>query len=97
MFNLRITNLSPGFSATKRAEDAMSPVDGYDLLKHEHEKESATRTENSVVDLEKEGELLWLTCLHNLANSEDGGEIASKDAEDDGLSRKWSCATYIMG
>ena len=49
------------------------------------------------MDLEKEGELLWLTCLHNLANAEDGGEIASKNAEDDWLSREGSRATYIMG
>jgi hypothetical protein len=96
MVNARATNLSPGFSTTERTEDAMSPVDWEDLLEHEHKKESTTRTKNSVVDLEKEGELLWLTCLHNLANAEDSGEIASKNTEDDWLGRKRSRATYIM-
>ena len=96
MFNLRVTNLGPGSSTAKRREETISPVDRKNLLEHEHEKESTTRTKNSVVDLEKEGELLWLTCLHNLANAEDGGKIASKNTEDDWLGRKGSGATYIM-
>ena len=96
MFNLKVTNLSPGSSTAKRLEEAVLPVDRKDLLEHEYKKESATRTKNSVVDLEKEGELLWLTCLHDLANAEDSGKIASKNAENDWLGRKRSRATYIM-
>lgn len=96
MFNLRVTNLGPCSSATKRLEEAMSPVDRNDLLEHEHKKESTTRTKKSVVNLEKEGELLWLTCLHNLADAEDSGEIASKNTENDWLGRKGSRAAYIM-
>lgn len=97
MFSSRNTNLGPSLRTAKRREDAMSPVDGDDLLEHERKKESTTRTEDSVVNLEKEGELLWLTCLHNLANAEDGGEIGSKNAEDDWLGRKGGRSAHIMG
>lgn len=96
MFNLRVTNLGPSSSATKRLEETMMPVDRNDLLEHERKKESTTRTKKSVVNLEKEGELLWLTCLHNLANAEDSGEIASKNTKDNWLCRKGSRAAYIM-
>jgi len=51
----------------------MPPVNGKDLFKHEREEKSATRTEDGIMDLKKEVELLWLTCLHNLANAEDCG------------------------
>ena len=74
----------------------MSPVNGDNLLKHECEEKSATRTKNGIVKLEEEGELLGLTCLHDLANAEDGGKIASKNAEDNWLCRKGRRATYIM-
>jgi hypothetical protein len=96
MFNLRVTNLSPGSGATKRLEETMSPIDRNDLLEHKHKKESATRTKQSVVNLEEESELLWLTCLHNLADAEDSGEIARKNTKDDWLGRKWGRAAYIM-
>jgi len=74
----------------------MPPVDGYNFLKHEREKECTTRTENDIVDLEEESEFLGLTCLHDLADAKYGGKVASKDADDDRLGRKRSCATDIM-
>jgi len=49
------------------------------------------------VDLEKESELLGLTRLHDLANGEDGGKIATKNAENDWLGREGSGSTNIMG
>ena len=63
----------------------MPPVDRQNLLKHEREEKSATGTEDSIVDLEKECELLRLTCLHDLANAEDGGQVASQHTENDWL------------
>ena len=51
----------------------MPPVDGENLLEHEREEKSATGTEDGIMDLEKEGEFLRLTCLHNFANAENGG------------------------
>jgi hypothetical protein len=75
----------------------MPPVNGQNLFKHEREKKSAAGTENSVVDLEKESEFLRLTCLHDLANAEDGGEVASKNAQNDWLGREGRGTTNIMG
>lgn len=74
----------------------MPPVDGQNLLKHKREEKRTTRTENDVVNLEEESEFLGLTCLHDLADAKDGGEVASKDAEDDWLGGERSSATDIM-
>jgi len=75
----------------------MPPVNGENLFKHERKKKSAAGTENSVMDLEKESEFLRLTCLHDLANAEDGGEVASKNAQNDWLGREGRGTTNIMG
>ena len=48
------------------------------------------------MDLEKESEFLGLTCLHDLADAKNGGEVAGKDADDDWLGRERSGATDIM-
>jgi hypothetical protein len=48
------------------------------------------------VDLEEESEFLGLTCLHDLADAKDGGEVAGKDADDDWLGGERSGATDIM-
>jgi len=74
----------------------MPPVDGYNLLQHEHEEKCTTGTENNVVKLEEESELLGLTCLHNLANTKNSSEVAGKDAYHDRLGRERSGATDIM-
>jgi hypothetical protein len=74
----------------------MSPVDRQNLLKHEREEKCTTRTENNVVDLEEESEFLGLTCLHDLADAKDGGEVTGKDADDDWLGGERSGATDIM-
>ena len=68
-----LTHLSPCSAVAKCIESPMPPVDGQNLLEHEGEEKSAAGTEDSIMDLKKEGELLWLTCLHNFANAEDGG------------------------
>ena len=48
------------------------------------------------MDLEEESEFLGLTCLHDLADAKDGGEVAGKDADDDWLGGERSGATDIM-
>jgi hypothetical protein len=78
-------------------EDPMPPVDGENLLEHEREKKSATRAENDIMYLEKEGKLLWLTCLHDFADAKDSGKIAGKNTENDRLGWKRSSTTDIMG
>jgi hypothetical protein len=75
----------------------MSPVDRENLLKHERKEKCTTRTENGVVNLEEKSEFLGLTCLHDLADAKDGGEVAGKDANDDWLRGERSGATNIVG
>jgi hypothetical protein len=48
------------------------------------------------VDLKEESEFLWLTCLHDLADAKDGGEIAGQNADDDWLGGEGSGTTDIM-
>lgn len=48
------------------------------------------------MDLEEESEFLGLTCLHDLTDAKDGGEVAGKDADDDWLGGERSGATDIM-
>ena len=48
------------------------------------------------MDLEEESEFLGLTCLHDLADAKDGGEVAGQDANDDRLGGERSCTTDIM-
>lgn len=48
------------------------------------------------MDLEEEREFLGLTCLHDLADAKDGGEVAGQDADDDWLGGERSGATDIM-
>lgn len=48
------------------------------------------------MNLEEESEFLGLTCLHDLADAKDGGEIAGQDADDDWLGGERSCTTDIM-
>jgi len=92
-----VTNLSPRSGITKGIESPVPPVDRYNLFKHEREKESTTRAENSIVELEQESELLGLTRFHDFADCEDGGEVTTKNAENDWLGRKGSGSTNIMG
>lgn len=48
------------------------------------------------MDLEEESEFLGLTCLHDLADAKDGGEVAGQDADDEGLCGERSGSTNIM-
>lgn len=91
------TNLSPGSHIAHCIEKPVPPVDRQNLLEHKRKKKCTTRAENNIVYLEKEGKLLWLTCLHDFADAKDSGEIASEDAENDWLGRKRSRTADIMG
>lgn len=48
------------------------------------------------MDLKEESKFFGLTCLHDLADAKDGGEVAGKDADDNWLGRERSGATDIM-
>jgi hypothetical protein len=48
------------------------------------------------VDLEEESKFFGLTCLHDLADAKDGGEVAGQDTDDDWLGGERSGATDIM-
>ncbi len=75
----------------------MPPVDGYNLLKHEHKEKCTTGTENGTVESEEESrEFSWLTCLHYLANTKGSSEMADKDTYHDWVGRERSSATDIM-
>jgi hypothetical protein len=82
------THGSPRGLGAHGIEETILPPDGGNLLNHEEQEETTTSSEVYVVDLEWSGELHGIATAHDLAQTEDGGQISDQARNDHGRSRE---------